>query len=151
MNYTYGDLKYEPETGLFYWTRGGCGRQRDRPAGCRAGRYVSLKVDGKTVLAHRLAWFIMTGVWPEEIDHENGDGLDNRWSNLREVSRSENMYNRSGWGKLPKYIYRSGKGFRVQRQVDGKLMNFGTYETLEQALEVRNKVITKMKELGMTL
>ena len=47
-------------------------------------------------LAHHVCWAIHTGEWAnEEIDHINGDRLDNRIANLRAVSRSENCKNLS--------------------------------------------------------
>lgn len=50
-----------------------------------------------TLYGHVIAYFMVTGVWPPEdkcIDHINGDGTDNRWENLRLVTRSENQMNR---------------------------------------------------------
>jgi hypothetical protein len=48
----------------------------------------------KMYLAHRLAWLYMTGAFPEnEIDHINGVKDDNRWCNLREATRSQNLQN----------------------------------------------------------
>jgi len=59
--------------------------------------YVKVCMDGDYFSAHRIAWLIMTGEWPEypefEIDHINGDRADNRWENLRKVSKSENQRN----------------------------------------------------------
>lgn len=44
---------------------------------------------------HRLIWLYMTGEWPKgDIDHINGRRDDNRWCNLREVTRKENCRNR---------------------------------------------------------
>lgn len=38
----------------------------------------------------------MTGEFPKhEIDHCNGNAADNRWSNIRDVSRADNMLNKS--------------------------------------------------------
>lgn len=57
--------------------------------------YIVIGVDGITEYAHRIAWAISKGYWPNGIDHINGDRADNRISNLREVSHKENHKNRS--------------------------------------------------------
>ena len=89
-------LSYDPETGVFVWIK--------KPARCinvgsvagNAGpRYRRIRLLGTPVAASRIAWMYMTGSWPEhEIDHENLDGLDNRWSNLRPAKPSQNKANR---------------------------------------------------------
>ncbi len=46
----------------------------------------------KTILMHRL----ITGAKPgQQVDHVNGDGLDNRRENLRFASQRQNMQNRT--------------------------------------------------------
>lgn len=45
------------------------------------------------LLAHRVAFMLVMGRWPEMIDHINGVTADNRWANLREVGAFENMQN----------------------------------------------------------
>lgn len=89
-------LHYEPDTGVFTWLV-----QRSQfPAGKVAGRkdlvgYIQIKINYKNYLSHRLAWFYMTGEWPEhEVDHRNNDRADNRWANLRAATRSQNQGNR---------------------------------------------------------
>lgn len=60
--------------------------------------YLAIQVAGKRYYAHRLAWFYMTGKWPEdEIDHKNRIRNDNRWENLREADRYLQSTNRSGY------------------------------------------------------
>jgi len=57
--------------------------------------YHQICIDGVIYLAHVLAWFYMTGTWPEnEIDHRNETRNDNRWCNLRKATKSQNMCNR---------------------------------------------------------
>lgn len=91
-------LRYEPETGRFYW-------RVDRPAGVKAGDpsgykhrsgYIVVGAQGKKYLAHRLAWFYENGEWPKnQIDHVNLIKDDNRIANLREATQEENSFNRA--------------------------------------------------------
>ena len=90
-------LHYDPDTGLFVWL--GPKPQKRHMLGCVAGSvgyqgYISIRVDGTPQQAHRLAFLYVTGEWPTgDVDHLNGRRADNRWENLRECSRSENMQN----------------------------------------------------------
>lgn len=55
---------------------------------------ISFKGDRYNIYAHRLVWVLCNGCWPQlTIDHINGNRLDNRIENLREVSLSENRLN----------------------------------------------------------
>tara|TARA_R110000868_G_scaffold74441_1_gene215305 strand:- start:1852 stop:2367 length:516 start_codon:yes stop_codon:yes gene_type:complete len=93
-------LHYDPLTGLF--TRlvptGGRGKVGD-VAGCvkvdRNGKsYRQIVIDYKTYLAHRLAFLYMNGELPtDQVDHEDGAGLNNIWTNLRHATNQENGKN----------------------------------------------------------
>ncbi len=61
----------------------------------KSTKYLHVRFDGKDFLAHRIIWLWMTGEWPEVIDHKNRDRCDNRWTNLQNVTRRENMKNKS--------------------------------------------------------
>lgn len=89
-------LGYQLCTGQFFW-RVQSGRQK---AGTQAGYtdkngYVHISVDGTLLLAHRLAWaFVYNKEPPPIIDHKDGNPSNNKWTNLRQASRSTNGANR---------------------------------------------------------
>jgi hypothetical protein len=88
-------LRYDPETGDFVRLV----RHRRWKAGDKAGTlhstgYVHIGINKKLYKAHRLAFLYMNGEWPkDEVDHINRDKSDNRWCNLREATRAQNMWN----------------------------------------------------------
>lgn len=91
-------LSYDPAAGTFFWRASlGPGRRHlDREAGKIVQGYRRVFVDGKSYAAQRLAWLYMTGAWPmNDVDHQNGNTLDNRWANLRDATRTQNNGNRT--------------------------------------------------------
>lgn len=96
-------LHYDRESGIFSWLSSTNRRIKiGAKAGC-VGRmasgksYIIIGYQGKNYYAHRIAFLLETGEMPrEEVDHINGDGTDNRFCNLRMVSRSENAKNLRG-------------------------------------------------------
>jgi len=57
--------------------------------------YISIRINRKDYLAHRLAWLYIHGEFPsEEIDHLDGCGINNKLSNIRAVSLADNHKNR---------------------------------------------------------
>lgn len=56
--------------------------------------YLRVTVLGQQFYVHRICWFLKTGKWPEtNVDHINGDKLDNSWTNLRLATHSQNGCN----------------------------------------------------------
>jgi hypothetical protein len=91
--------------------------------------------------AHRIAWLMGAGEWPPDgvdIDHINLNRADNRWSNLRLASRSQNMGNspahrdsQSGVKGLTWLADR--QKWQVRICVQGKRKTLGYFASKEQA------------------
>jgi len=92
-------LTYDQDTGIFYWLARSNWRASSRFAGKPAGSadrkgYLRICLFGKSYLAHHLAWFYMTGEWPkDQIDHEDLNKANNKWTNLREATNAQNKMN----------------------------------------------------------
>lgn len=88
---------YDPETGELSYLKNRNGSQRSvtKRAGYRSNQgYLDIKVDGKSYRLHRVVWLWVHGYFPEgDLDHINRVRDDNRLSNLRESSRSCNVFN----------------------------------------------------------
>lgn len=90
-------LKYSAQSGIFRWrVRASLSIKAGDAAGTLTkDGYLRFMIGSRRYLAHRLAWFYITGSWPkQDIDHKNGIRNDNRFSNLREGSRKLNCENR---------------------------------------------------------
>lgn len=132
-------LNYDPITGLFIWKRNRGGGVK---AGDIAGRigvngYRYMCIDSKQYLAHRVAWFISNGKWPDgEVDHINGDVADNRLINLRDVSPHTNKENirkayksKRSSNMLGVFKSPGRKKWRAQIRVNGKSIHLGCFST----------------------
>lgn len=88
-------LAYDKETGIFQWKKKRRGICVEKHLGtCNGFGYLRITVLGKSYYAHRLAWFYVYGVWPNQIDHINGIKNDNRIANLRSCTDLENKQNK---------------------------------------------------------
>lgn len=92
---------YDHETGRLTWriaTKGhGGGISPGSDAGTIKDGYIQVGTKGRQYRVHRIAWLLMTGRHAPsdmDIDHINGKRADNRWSNLRLATRSQNNTNR---------------------------------------------------------
>jgi hypothetical protein len=138
-------LSYCADTGLFTWRVAVSRKVRvGAIAGGKSGdgQYIHIRLDGRIYRAHRLAWLYMTGEFPATlIDHDDGNGCNNRWTNLRLATSTENGCNRgktrantSGFKGVFRCL-RTGKWY-AQIRYRGRAKRLGTYETTSEAHEV---------------
>lgn len=136
-------FRYDPETGHLYLRESKRpGVDISSPIGYpNRGGYLRVAMDGKHMNAHRVAWAIYYGDWPDgDIDHINRIPNDNRIANLRLASKSENGANtapRSECGRKGVSAYR--KGFRAQIKHNGKVMYLGEFKSIDEAAHAYNK------------
>lgn len=140
-------LDYDPETGAFTWklradaTPQWNGKYAGKPAGSHdtSTGYHQLSINGIFRYAHRAAWLYTFGEWPaQQIDHINGVGSDNRISNLRLASHTENMRNTrkradntSGFKGVSHAKH--AKRWRAKIQSHQKQRYLGCFDTPEEA------------------
>lgn len=106
--------------------------------------YSQVKIQGKAHSTHRIIWLMVYGHIPKgmEIDHINGTKKDNRLSNLRLSTPSENKRNRAQYACNTtgfKGVFASRGKFRAAIVVDKKYKHLGEYESPEAAAVVYDK------------
>jgi hypothetical protein len=136
-------VEYDPETGAMIWISRTSARCRVGGAvgNINGAGYRECRIDGARTYVHRVAWFIVHGVWHDgHIDHINGIKSDNRIANLRAVSASTNIQNqkrarsdnKSGLLGVAPHFGHPGR-FTAQIHVRGKKKHLGCFDTAESA------------------
>ncbi len=147
-------LIYVRETGLLVWLR----RPRDdfddantwavwnaRYAGFTAGslnaiNYRNINIFGKMRRASRLTWLYHHGVWPDVIDHIDGNPANDTIENLRNVTQAVNCRNRAipSTNKTGVHgVYRDGDLIRAQINFGGKRIYLGSFPSIAAAALAR--------------
>lgn len=153
-------LDYDPETGLLTWRERTpdlfsdegtsaakrCALWNARYAGTPAFTsrhnrgYLMGFINNRAFLTHRIIWMLVHGEQPDDVDHINGDRVDNRLANLRNVSRSVNLRNskmrRDNTSGI-NGVSREGSRWAAYITVNRKRKFLGYFYTVEDAAAAR--------------
>lgn len=156
-------IRYDPATGKMYWlertpemfgpssrflpevlARQWNSRHVGHEALCgpHGDGYLDGSVLGVSVYAHRAAWCVHYGYWPEaQIDHINGCRDDNRLGNLRCVSRSDNLKNAKKTSANSSGVMgvsrHSRRGWVANIGHNNRKIYLGLFSSFEEAVEAR--------------
>ena len=142
---------FEYKDGEIYWrVDRGWNKTTGKVAGGKsvASGYRVCSIGNKNELVHRIIFMMHNGYLPEEIDHIDGNPLNNRIENLREANRKTNGQNRKTQTNNTSGVknvswHKSAGKWNVRVEVNRKRHNFGLFDDLELAelvaIEARNK------------
>lgn len=138
-------LSFNADEGRFYWSAPVRGIRVGMQAGSYdAHGYGQIRIDRRIYKEHHLVWLWMTGEFPKnQIDHINHDRRDNRPSNLRETTNTENHRNRpmqrnNTSGYVGVYLDRRG-GYVSYITLDGVRKSLGRFNNLHDAIAARKQ------------
>lgn len=137
---------YDRATGVFRWRRrmdrdnAWNAKHAEKIAGTAHNEgYRSIRFNGRSFLAHGLAWFYEHGEWPShDIDHRDTERSCDSLENLRPATRSQNNQNarlrrNHPTGLKGAMLTKSGKRFWSRIVVAKSRIYLGVFDTAEQA------------------
>lgn len=137
-------LIYQPATGAFRW------RKSKKPAGSYdCDGYLRIALCGGWHKLHRIAFFLVNGRWPQQVDHKDLIRDNNRARNLRAATRAQNQRNKglqknNSTGVKGVYLDAATGRFRAQIYVNGKKQSVGTHPTLAAAEQAIRRAREKL-------
>ena len=104
--------------------------------------YLRASVGGKSYRVHRLIFLYHHGYMPTQVDHIDGNRMNNRIENLREATSSQNNQNRkatSSSGIKGVVWHKQSKKWVASICVNRKSIHLGSFLSIEEAALVANK------------
>lgn len=132
-------LEYNPETGIFvHRVSRGVAKKGAVAGHPNSQGHLRVKIEGRYIFLHRIAFYMEYGECPDQIDHINGDPSDNRMANLRPCGYGQNAMNRgvqsnntSGYKGVS--FHKASGLWNSYVNCDGKRVSLGYYKTPEKA------------------
>jgi len=140
---------YCPETGILTnritrSSRAQIGNEAGGVGGFIGSFYRQVMIEGRKYKTHRIIFLYMTRSLPtNQVDHINGDTFDNRWVNLRDVTKAENMQNakiprNNTSGHIGVCWHKRCKKWAAQISVAGEKTCLGYFTDKQDAINARN-------------
>lgn len=133
-------LEYDAASGLLTWVSPTSHRVSvGDVAGSDDKGHLIVGIDGVKIYAHRVAWAMHFGEWPDNfIDHIDGDVTNNAISNLRVATHAENMANskksiRNSSGFKGVHFHKQSKKWRARIRANGAHHSLGLFDAPEEA------------------
>lgn len=151
---------YEPDTGKLFWKEraikyfptgrpspeANMKRWNKRHAGKEVTNsyagYLRPAIFGKPTRAHLIIWAMVHGYWPDlQVDHVNGNSLDNRLCNLRLATPAQNKANRgANRNSSSRHVgvswIKAHQKWRAQIEYGGRNHHLGYFTTEDEAASV---------------
>jgi hypothetical protein len=140
---------YDPKTGMVTWKFGSAQIVKGAEIGSTTNtaksntKYRTIKLFGLSYKVHRIIWLMQTGDWPKgDVDHIDGDGLNNKWDNLRDVTHSQNLMNSavrsdSTSGYKGVSYDKARDRWYAYINIGGKRKMLGRHRTMQEAVTAR--------------
>lgn len=142
-------LTYNEETGVFTRNVKMGHYVANTPAGANhSSGYRTTSINGKQYLLHRLAFLYMEGYIPTQVDHNDQNRKNNKWSNLNASTNKNNSKNHTlrctnnsgftgvNWGKRE-------KKWRARVMINGMEKYLGTFDNITDAVMARKQANIK--------
>jgi hypothetical protein len=136
-------LEYDGEHLRWKVNRTGTARKGTIAGSTASKKYRTIKIFGKTHSAHRVIWLIVHGHWPKhQIDHIDGNPLNNRIDNLRDVTPTENSQNmkrpsHNTSGRIGVYWDKCKRKWAAYIKVGQKQTGLGRFNHKHEAIAAR--------------
>lgn len=143
-------FRYDKNTGIIYNRVTRQGVRKGSIAGSldKSTGYIRVFYRGKRIQGHQLAFYLVKGYFPKCIDHIDGKRSNNKWCNLREVTKQENCKNTKRLstnksGTTGVSLDKVNNKWRSRITVDGKIKDLGRFLRKEDAITARREAEVK--------
>ena len=146
------------------WRTYSKGKRKDLVAGSKTFNkrthktYWTVCIEGASYFAHRIVYYIQTGIDPvgSVIDHINGDGTCNQFSNLRLVTQRKNclshkLYSNNTSGICGVRFNEAASKYTAWIYIQRKQIHLGYFETFEEAIDARKEAERKRDDDAQAL